>query len=359
MIPRNKVTLKSIAADLGITHTSVSNAFNNPAKVSTKLKEKILSYAKSVGYHGPNPAAKSLRTGLCGSIGIIFNDQLSYAFSDPHDIEFLRGVSTVCEEEGSNLVLVPLKHSDLQDFEAIDAMVDGYILNAPYKNNITTQRALAKGLPTVVVDFDSPEHISILTNDTEMMCQITEHLLALGHKKIAIITFPVHENSHELFTLSRSLDSDNYVVNQRLKGCQQAIKHCDIEMDSVLVQETSNNEHGGAEATKILLALNPNITALVCLSDSLAFGAMSECLRQKLAIPEHISITGFDDTQPKSTHMTFPALTTVKQNAFEKGRKAAEALLKREVKQDQKINKRINIEARMIIRGSTDKTRKL
>ncbi|MGL1958856.1 MAG: substrate-binding domain-containing protein [Colwellia sp.] len=351
MIPRNKITLKSIAKDLGITHTSVSNAFNNPVKVSSKLKEKILAYAKSVGYHGPNPAAKSLRTGLCGSIGIIFNDQLSYAFSDPHDIEFLRGISTVCEEEGSNLVLVPLKHSNLQDFEAIDAMVDGYILNAPYKNNITTQRALAKGLPTVVVDFNSPEHISILTNDTEMMYEITEHLLSLGHKKIAIITFPVHENSHELFKLSRSLDTDNYVVNQRLKGCQQAFKKSNIKVDCILVQETSNNEQGGAEAAKALLALDPNITAFICLSDSLAYGAMLECQNQKKLVPERISITGFDDIQPKSIHMTFPTLTTVRQDAYEKGRKAAEALLKPK----QNKSKRINIKARMIIKDSTTK----
>jgi DNA-binding LacI/PurR family transcriptional regulator len=355
MIPRSKITLKSIASDLGITHTSVSNAFNNPAKVSTKLKEKILAYAKSIGYHGPNPAAKSLRTGLCGSIGIIFNDQLSYAFSDPHDIEFLRGVSTICEEEGSNLVLVPLKHNDYQDFEAIDAMVDGYILNAPYKNNITTQRALAKGLPTVVVDFDSPEHISVLTNDTKMMKQITEHLLALGHKKIAIITFPVHEDSHQLFTLSSPFDTDNYVVNQRLSGCQQAISNSDIEMDSIFIQETSNSEKGGAEAAKKLLTLDKNITAFICLSDRLAFGAMIECQNQSIAIPEHISITGFDDIKPQNIHTSLPTLTTIRQDAFEKGRKAAAALLKQEAKQNQKISKRINIEARMIIRDSTAK----
>lgn len=349
---KSKVTLKSIAKDLGITHTSVSNAFNNSSKVSSKLKNEILAYAKSVGYHGPNPAARSLRTGLCGSIGIIFNDQLSYAFSDPHDIEFLKGISTVCEEEGSNLVLVPLKHNDFQDFESIDAMVDGYILNAPYKNNPTTKRALAKGLPTVVVDFDAPEHISVLTNDLVAMRQITEHLLSLGHKQIGIITFPIHENSRELYTLARPLDPDNYVVNQRLKGCRLAIEPTDIEMSSILVQETDNSENGGAEAMQKLLSVEPNITALICLSDTLAYGAMNECIKQNYSVPERISITGFDDILPPSIHSSLPALTTVKQNAFDKGVKAAKALLNK----DYKKKKRIDIEARMIIRESTAKT---
>jgi hypothetical protein len=75
-----RATLKSIASDLGVTHTSVSNAYNNPAKVSKALRDRIIAHARSVNYEGPNPAARSLRTGRCGAIGVLFNDRLSYAF---------------------------------------------------------------------------------------------------------------------------------------------------------------------------------------------------------------------------------------------------------------------------------------
>jgi len=350
----SKVTLKSIAADLGIIHTSVSNAYNNPAKVSTKLRAKILEYAKSVNYHGPNPAARSLRTGMCGAIGIIFNDQLSYAFTDPHDIAFLRGVSSVCEEDGTNMVLIPLKNNDLDNFESLGAIVDGYILNAPYKNNPTTQRALSKGLPTVVVDFDSPMHASVLTNDCAIMREITNYILSLGHQKIGIITFPVKEGSQSSFTLDQEMDTDNYVVKQRLLGCREAIRNSKIKMENILVRETANSEKGGAEAARDLLDQQPDITSIICFSDRLAYGAMGECKQMGLNIPQRISVTGFDDIQPHDLNSALPTLTTIRQDAYKKGRKAAEALLQQGGKQGQKIN----IEAEIIKRGSTAKAEK-
>jgi len=348
---RNKTTLKSIAADLGITHTSVSNAFNNPAKVSSKLQKKILDYAKSINYHGPDPAARSLRTGLCGAIGIIYNDQLSYAFSDPHDIAFLRGVSSVCEERGTNIVLIPLKNNDLNNFESLDAMVDGYILNAPYKSNPTTQRALSRGLPTVVVDFDAPLHISVLTNDASIMREMTDHIMSLGHRKIGIITFPLTEGSNDLFPLDRKLETDNYVPNQRMIGCREALTNKGIKLNSILVRETTNNRDGGADAARHLLELQPDITAFICFSDRLAYGAMEECQRLGLDVPGRISVTGFDDLSPHDLNSRLPALTTVRQDAYAKGRKAAEALLNKDENQSRKIN----IKATFIERDSTSK----
>jgi len=346
---RSKATLKTIAADLGITHTSVSNAFNNPSKVSSKLQKRILDYAKSINYLGPNPAARSLRTGLSGAIGIIYNDQLSYAFSDPHDIAFLRGVSSVCEERGTNIVLIPLKNKELNNFETLDAMVDGYILNAPYKNNPTTQRALSRGLPIVVVDFDAPLHTSVLTNDASIMRDMMDHVLSLGHRKIGIITFPLTEESHDLFTLDQNLETDNYVVTQRMQGCRDAINGTDIDLASILVRETTNNSEGAAEAVRHLMAKQPDITALICFSDQLAYGSMEECLRLDLNVPGRISITGFDDLPPLDLNSSLPTLTTVRQDAYGKGRTAAEALLNK----DESQRRKINIQAKIIEREST------
>lgn len=378
-IPRNrrsKVTLKSIAADLGITHTSVSNAYNNPAKISAQLREKILAHAKTVDYYGPSAAARSLRTGVCGAIGIIFNDQLSYAFTDPHDIAFLRGVSSVCEEEGTNMVLVPLRNSGSGRNESLDAIVDGYIFNAPYKSNDATQRALSKGLPIVAVDFDAPEHTSVLTNDSKIMSELTEHILSLGHQKIGIATFPVKEGGHRIFTLDEDIDIDNYVAKQRLLGCREAIAKTQIKLENVLVCEATNCEDGGAcrsacpfgittvgEATNCedggagaarrLLERQPDITALICFSDRLAYGAMTECERLGLNVPQRISVTGFDDIEPLDLHSSLPSLTTARQDAYEKGRKSAEALL-HEGDEEGRI---IEIEAIAIIRDSTARVR--
>jgi len=353
LIRRSKATLKSIAADLGITHTSVSNAYNNPAKISAQLREKVLAHAETVNFYGPSAAARSLRTGVCGAIGIIFNDQLSYAFTDPHDIAFLRGVSSVCEEEGTNIVLIPLQNNSLGRNSSLDAIVDGYIFNAPYKSSVATRRALSKGLPIVAVDFDAPEHTSILTNDAKIMRELTEHILFLGHQQLGIITFPVKEASHRIFALDEDVDTDNYVAKQRLLGCREAIAKTQIKSGSVLVCEATNCEDGGGEAARRLLERQPGITALICFSDRLAFGAMTECERLGQHVPERISVTGFDDIEPLGLHSSLPSLTTARQDACEKGRKAAEALLHEGGEQGRSIE----IEAIAIIRDSTAQVR--
>lgn len=327
MVRAKRATLKSIAADLGITHTSVSNAYNNPAKVSKELRDRIFAHARSLHYEGPNPAARSLRTGRCGAIGVLFNDQLSYAFTDPHDIAFLRGISSVCEEEGANIVLIPLKDKHPERLDTLTAIVDGYILNAPYKSNPTIRKALARGLPTVVVDFDAPGLPSVLANDRAMMRQVVAHLLALGHRRIAIVTFPWTENHGEIYGLDRDFSDENYVVHERILGCRDAFDAAGIAQDGVLVCETLNSEEGGAHAVDRLLQRQRDLTAIVCFSDRLAHGVIAACEAVGRPVPGRMSVTGYDGIDPPGRTPSGPRLTTVRQNAFEKGRKAAERLL--------------------------------
>ena len=353
MMRAKKATLRSIANDLGITHTTVSNVYNNPAKVSEALRQRVLDYAQSVHYEGPNPTARSLKMGSCGAIGIIFNDQLSYAFTDAHDVAFLRGVSSMCEIEGTNIVLIPLRTNPSNRPDTLTAIVDGYILNAPYKDSPGTKKALARGLPTVVVDFDAPQHVSILTNDRAAMTEVTRHVLELGHRQIAIITFPHSEGGQELFTLDRRISSDNYVVSERLQGCRRALTAAGVALVTVQVCEAPNSGAGGKTAVDRILAANPGVTALICLSDRLAYGAMARCRELSLSIPNRVSVTGFDNLLPIEREPDLPRLTTVAQDAFEKGRKAAEALLYRHRKKERQIK----LKAEFIRGESTGKWR--
>jgi len=353
MVRANKATLRSIANGLGITHTTVSNVYNNPAKVSEALRQRVLDYARSVHYEGPNPTARSLKKGSCGAIGIIFNDQLSYAFTDAHDVAFLRGVSSVCEIEGTNIVLIPLRTNPSNRPDTLTAIVDGYILNAPYKDSPGTKKALARGLPTVVVDFDAPRHVSILTNDRAVMTEVTRHVLERGHRQIASITFPHSEGGQELFTLDRRISSDNYVVSERLQGCRRALRAAGVALVAVQVCEAPNSGAGGKAAVDRILAANPGVTAFICLSDRLAYGAMARCRELNLSIPNRVSVTGFDNLLPIDREPDLPRLTTVSQNAFEKGRKAAEALLYRHSMKERQIR----LKAEFIRGESTGKWR--
>lgn len=349
MARAKRATLKSIASDLGVTHTSVSNAYNNPAKVSKALRDRIIAHAQSVNYEGPNPAARSLRTGRCGAIGVLFNDQLSYAFTDPHDIAFLRGISTVCEEEGANIVLIPLQDKRPEQRDQLAAIVDGFILNAPYRSHPTIRQALARGLPTVVVDFDAPDLSSVLTNDRATMQTVVSHLLSLGHRHIAIVTFPREEGPGDIRSLEDDFADESYVVKERIEGCRDAIDGSDIARSSVLVCETTNSEDGGERAAQWLLRRRPELTALVCFSDRLAYGAVAWATALGLDVPGQISVTGFDGIDPPGGAASPLRLTTVRQNACEKGRRAAEILLR----YDDTHPGTVAIEAEFVIGDST------
>lgn len=323
-----QATLKSIASDLGVTHTSVSNAYNNPGKVSKLLRDRIIAHAKTVNYDGPNPAARSLRTGRCGAIGVLFNDQLSYAFTDPHDIAFLRGISTVCEEEGANIMLIPLQDQRPDRHDQLTAIVDGFILNAPYRSHPTIRQALARGLPTVVVDFEASDMSSVLTNDRAVMRTVVAHLLALGHRHVAIVTFPRAQGIGEIGSLADDFSDESHVVHERIEGCRDAFDAAGVLRDYVPVCETINSEDGGHRAARWLLEHRPELTALVCFSDRLALGAIAGAMTVGREVPGHLSVTGFDGIDPPGGTTAPLRLTTVRQDAFEKGRRAAEMLLR-------------------------------
>src|SRR3954466_2786235 len=101
-----KVTLVTVARAVGVSPTTVSNAYNRPGKLSPALRERIFAAARDLGYPGPDPAAASLRRGRAGSIGLLFGEALTYAFQDPAAVEFLRGLAEGTARHNTALQLI-------------------------------------------------------------------------------------------------------------------------------------------------------------------------------------------------------------------------------------------------------------
>src|SRR5918912_4218264 len=101
-----KVTLVTVARAVGVSPTTVSNAYNRPHKLSPALREQILAAARELGYPGPDPAARSLRRGRAGSIGLLFGEALTYVFQDPGAVEFLRGLAEGTAKHNAVLQLI-------------------------------------------------------------------------------------------------------------------------------------------------------------------------------------------------------------------------------------------------------------
>ena len=94
-------TLADVAEHLGVSRTTVSNAYNRPDQLSPTLRERVLGAARDLGYTGPDPVARSLRRGKAGSLGLVFDARLRYIFDDPAAVLFLSGVAAGCEEQGT------------------------------------------------------------------------------------------------------------------------------------------------------------------------------------------------------------------------------------------------------------------
>src|SRR6478735_8030708 len=173
-------TLADVAEQLGVSRTTVSNAYNRPDQLSPALRERVLAAARDLGYTGPDPVARSLRRGKAGSLGLVFDARLRYIFDDPAAVLFLSGVAAGCEEQGTGLALVQQLPEGAAEVVR-SALVDGYVLFCTPEDDERLEAVRARGLPYVLVDFspyvDGPR-VNIADRPTAIIC--LSDVLALG-----------------------------------------------------------------------------------------------------------------------------------------------------------------------------------
>ena len=143
----NRVTLKTIAEAVGVSRTTVSNAYNRPDQLAPELRERILGTARRYRYSGPDPAARRLRSGRRDAVGLLLNEGLSYAFSDPAAVMLLQGIARATEDAGLALLVVPERGSGVQD-----AVVDAFCVYSLTGDHPNVAAAQERGVPLVVVD---------------------------------------------------------------------------------------------------------------------------------------------------------------------------------------------------------------
>ena len=125
--PPRRFTLRDLAESLGVSKTTVSNAFSRPDQLSPALRDRVLEAARAEGYAGPDPIARMLRTGRAGALGLILPESLPFALDDPSTSELIRGIADACEERRLGLLVIP-GASRMRDPGTItDVAVDGFV----------------------------------------------------------------------------------------------------------------------------------------------------------------------------------------------------------------------------------------
>jgi DNA-binding LacI/PurR family transcriptional regulator len=346
---RRTATLASLAAELGVSRTTVSNAYNRPDQLSPQLRQRVLEAAKRLGYPGPDPLARSLRTRRAGAIGLVLTEALSYAFRDPAAVKFLEGLAQACEDAKTGLLLVPaVPGAGTDPALAGAASVDGFVVYSLPQGDPHLEAVLARPLPTVIVDepLDIPDVDWVGIDDRVSATQVGEHVAGLGHTRVGIVCTRIGpERRDGPVSVERQLASSYDVVRLRLTGI---IDGLGLPRESVPVYESWTHSLESGEATaRQLLDEHPEVTALICTTDILAMGALRAAAARGLAVPGQLSITGFDDV-PEAAQL---GLTTVAQPHAAKGRAAWE-LLSRESRDDTASVREV-LETELMIRKTT------
>ncbi len=326
---RRPATLASLAAELGVSRTTVSNAYNRPDQLSAPLRARVLEAARRLGYPGPDPVARSLRTRRAGAVGLLLTEALSYAFRDPAATGFLEGLALACERGGSGLLLVPVS-PELADVTAVhQAGVDGFVVYSVQEDDPHFKAVLERPVPTVVCDqpvgVEGVDRVGI--DDRAAMLDLARHLTALGHRRVGVLCMRLGPGRHNgLADEARQAGATYPVQRQRLAGLREGLAEVGVEWADVPVYERfEHSVDAGQSATAELLAAHPDVTAVACTSDILALGALRHAAQHGLTVPDDLTVSGFDGV-PEAMRA---GLTTIRQPVLEKGRAAGELLLDR------------------------------
>jgi DNA-binding LacI/PurR family transcriptional regulator len=325
--------LTTIAERVGVSRSTVSNAYNRPDQLSPELRERILAAAAEAGYPGPDPAARSLRRGRVGAIGLV-QHSLRYTVGDAANRMLLDGVAEVCEDEGLALVLIDRRPPQMDRPDVLrNALVDGIIVHCEALDDDRRKLIDDRRLPTVVLDSEAiGDGPSVNIDDEGGARAAAEHIVDLGHRRVAILT--LNTRGSAVSHLVAAARERGYLGPLDDAGCTTTVDPAgDLEWDDF------------ADLVREVLQREPRPTAILAMSDDIAAGVMRVAGEMGIAIPGQLSIVGFDDTPVASAQV--PPLTTVRQDHAMKGRLAAQMLLGRiEARQ-------IRLPVELVVREST------
>lgn len=307
-------SLRDVAKLAGVSVKTVSNVVNDYAHVTAATRERVLRAIEELHYR-PNPAARSLRKGRSGLVGLAVPELGIPYFSE------LAGLIVDAAAEQSWTVLVDqtngLLERELLVSEGIRShLLDGLIFS-PIAMGAEELARRQDDTPLVLLGervFDGPaDHVAI--DNVAAARDATAHLLALGRRRIAAIGDQRHVPAGR-------------TAHLRLAGYQQALAEAGLPFDEQLVLPADYyHRSDGAESMARLLALHEPPDAVLCFADLLALGALRTLLAAGRRVPEDVALVGFDDIE--DSRFSTPTLTTVRPDKQQIARLAVSFLLSR------------------------------
>lgn len=307
---RGSVTIQDVARAAGVSAMTVSRVINEGKNVREQTREQVLEAITRLRY-SPNSAARTLAAGEATNVGLFYSNPSAAYLS-----QFLVGALETAKGAGCQLVIEPCDPDSEEDQREVarglaGKGIDGALLPPPLSESAAILDELAKArIPVVTVAMGKfPHPLNVCMDDGMAARQMTEHLLGLGHRRIALV------RGHP----------DQVASLERERGFREAMAAAGVPECELLIEQGYFTFRSGLEAAEKLFARSQPPTAIFASNDDMAAAAVSVAHRRGLDVPTDISIVGFDDTQLATA--VWPELTTIRQPVSAMAASALDLLL--------------------------------
>ena len=328
-------TIHDVAKRAGVGSITVSRVINNNGYISLETRERVTKAIEELGYI-PNTLARSLRSRRTNTLALIVTD-----ITNPFFTTLARGVEDTANEADYTVIFCNTDESPVKEEKYLNVLlqkqVDGFLLVPTLSQPNAIRHIQKHGTPVVVLDRRVPGvEVDIVRCDSvDGAYQLTQYLLSLGHRQIAVMSGAVGVST----------------ADDRVAGYQKALAEAKIDIGIRYIFRGDFSQESGYEMTLQAINLPLRPTALIATNNFITIGAMKALQEVEMEVPEDISLVGFDDLPP--TMVIFPFFTVASQPAYEMGCKATELLLKRLANQQAGSFQEIILPTKLIIRHSS------
>ena len=330
------IRLKDIALNAGVSVMTVSKALRDEPDISAATKTRIRDIADRTGYV-PNSSARSLRTRRTHQFGLIIS-----ALSNPMYTRTFMAIEEQAHQMGYEIIVAQTLNNSDRETTCIRRMlarqVDGLFIRPVYRPDSHApiyEELKKRKIPTVILGHRTlfcNDFANVETDDISAAKALTQHLLELGHRRIACFTGPIFAPW----------------AQERYEGYRIALQEHRVEIDEKLIFQAGSTIEEGAVAALQFIQEETDATAIIAANDLVAFGAGNTLINQGINIPSDLSLAGFGNVL-SAEYFRVP-LTTVRQPKYRRGLAAFDSMLKL-IAKETPVPKRLPAE--LAIRKST------
>ncbi len=331
-------TLKDVAAAANVSAITVSRALRNPELVSPSVRNHVLRIVEEMGFV-PNPAASALASKKADVLGVLIPSVTNNVFA-----EVLRGIYAAAAHSRYSIQLANTHYSGLEEEKLLRLFISqrpaGLIVTGVDQSPAARALLSGAGCPVVqIMDSEQPP-VDMLVgfSHCEGAKVATSHLVGQGYRRIAFLGARMDPRTH-----------------RRLDGYSQALRQSGLfDNELIVTTHRPSSVELGCELLSELMAKKPDADAVFCNNDDIALGALFECQRRHINVPEAFGIVGFNDLG--AVGFSHPPITTIRTFRDTIGHKAVEMLLSR-IEGKSVAEPRLDVGFELMARKSTQRPR--